>query len=304
MDFFIDKHEPALYVTTKRNGSTLLSEISTVSDNLQRVETPEFVNTITRDRKIPIYAPIRHPMIRFKSGLSVNLYNRSDFKFNVVDENSLNLFRQMLIYFDDCMGESGKLITIHPVRPFHLYDSHCDHWLGRLMIFSSLGFNLRPIKMNEFSEHLESRFSQGIEFVKKRERSSSFDTSSPHHELLWEVYKEVFIERIPDHIQVMIDNNQTYMTFDQWMKPEIEIFEMFLTYAGSDLHSASHKRLNDYIDRKIYYNDLYSPNAQATFSILENLEKYKVSNSRLDMLSFVYQVLKERIYRIHSLDGI
>lgn len=301
MDFFIDKNEPAMYITTKRNGSTLLSEISTVVDNFERIQIPEFVNTVARNRSIPIYAPIRDPLVRFKSGLFVNLHNRSDFKFNNVDENALHLFRYMLVYFDNCTGETGKLVSTYPVRPFHLYDSHCDHWLGGLMILSALGFKLKPIRMNNLSKHLEYRFRQGIDFINNRERPSSFDKSKPDYEQLWEVYKEVFIERTPDHIQEMINNNQTFMTFDQWMKPEIDIFNMFLNYEGSELNSASHNCMNDYIDRQIYFNDLYSPNGQTVFALLEFLSNYKVANSKLDELSFIYQVVKDRTYKIHHL---
>jgi hypothetical protein len=302
MDFFIDKQEPALYVTTKRNGSTLMAEISSVSTHLQRIEIAELAEVLSKEKHIPIYSPIRDPLTRFKSGLSVNLFNRSDFKFNKVTDTSLELFKHMLIYFDDCIGESGKLLSTYPVRPFHLYDPHCDHWLGSLMLFGALGFNLQVVPMNKFSQHLESRFPQGVEFIKNRERPDSFNNTKEDYEKLWEIYKEVFIERVPDHIQCMKENNEKIITFNEWMNPEIDIFNMLMQNKETAMHQLSNHYLDLFLDKKIYFNDLYSPNIQDMSIVLEELAEHKLLTRRLYKILALYRDVKNYTYKVHSLD--
>lgn len=286
MDFFIDNKEQNLYVTTKRNGSTLLSEISTKADNLVQIDLTTFANILADNKSVKIYAPIRDPNTRFKSGLAVNLYNRSNGVINIINDEVLMLFKHMITYFDNSIVESGKLLSIYPVRPFHLYDPHCDHWLGTLMIFSSLNYDLVPIPMNMFSSHLMDRFPEGIDYIKNRERQDSFDQAKPEYERLWDVYKEV------------ID----VASFDKWMSPELEIFNMLMSHTGTELNDRSFNCLNDLLDRKIYFNDLYSPNMQTMFTIVQELSSRKLTTDRLDQFLALYQTIKDRSYKVLTIE--
>lgn len=290
MDFFIDTCDQNLYITTKRNGSTLLSEISSVSSRLRSVDLQEAIGLLNKNTKI--YAPIRDPITRFKSGLSVNLYNRTSNQFNIIDDTAVNLYKQMLIYFDNSIVETGKLISIYPSRPYHLYDPHCDHWLGTLLLFSGLGFNLEPVPMNKLSEHLLQRFPEGSDYIKKRERTDSFNKTKPDYEKLYETYKEIFIDK------TLSDT----MTFDQWMHVELEIFDLLMSYTDKELNEQSFLLLNSILDRKVYYNDLYSPNTHTMFIILQELSQKNLTTEKLDNFLAHYQTIRDRSYKVYNMD--
>lgn len=291
MNLFLDTNENSLYVTTKRNGSTLMTEISTVAPNLQSINLETFADLLVTDKNIKIYAPVRDPIVRFKSGLAVNLYNRSG-HLNVIDNTTLNLYKHMLMYFDNGIIEPGKLLTVYPNRPFHLYDSHCDHWLGTLMLLPCLGSNLVVIPMNKFSEHLKHKFSEGTEFISNRERPDSFNNTKPDYEKLWEVYKKVFVD-------VKLENTLSY---EQWMEPEIKIFKILTAYKDDMLKIKSELLFNDLLDRKLYFNDLYSPNTHTMFTIINELSSRGLTTEKLDNFLAHYQTIRDRAYKVYTIE--
>lgn len=286
MDYFLDNREQAIYVTTKRNGSTLLSEICSISENLESIELATLTNILAKNKNIKIYAPIRDPYTRFKSGLSVNLYNRSNGVYDKIDDESLTLFKHMITYFNVSVLDTGKLLSVYPSIPFHLYDLHCDHWLGTLMIFSSLNYDLVTIPMYEFSKHLLDRFPESIDYIKNRERTGSFDSPKIEYEKLYEVYKEVIDMTL----------------FEQWMNPEVEIFNILMSYTGTELNDRSADCLNKLLNKKIYFNDLYSPNTHTMFTIVQELSSRGLSTNRLDQFLELYQTIKDRSYKVYTIE--
>jgi len=146
--------------------------------------------------------------------------------------------------------------------------------------------------MNKFSEHLKHRFSQGIEFISKHERPDSFNISKPDYEKLWEIYKKVFVD-------VKLENTLSY---EQWMEPETKIFKILTAYKDDMLKIKSQLFLNDLLDRKRYFNDLYSPNTHTMFSIINELSSRGLTTEKLDNFLAHYQTIRDRSYKVYSMD--
>ena len=146
--------------------------------------------------------------------------------------------------------------------------------------------------MNKFSEHLKHRFSEGTEFISKRERPDSFNNTKPDYEKLWEIYRKVFVD-------VKLENTLSY---EQWMEPEIKIFKILTAYKDDMLKIKSQLFFNDLLDRKLYFNDLYSPNTHKMFTVVNELSSRGLTTEKLDNFLAHYQTIRDRSYKVYNMD--
>lgn len=294
MFILLDTRVNSFYVTVNRNGSTLLSEIhERHRRSTRRIQADILIKHLEATPETSIYVPYRDPLVRFKSGLVVNLYNKTVFNQDFPDqemiEKSLRHFKTILDYFDKTFGNMENVIGQCFHRPYHLFDQHTDHWLGLPLILCVYGYNVNPIKMSDFSALLRANFTNIDDLISKRERSNSYDTSKPQDEKIFQIYKEIFNnepsyqDRIGLHLR---------KTFDQWMAPELEIFRYLQTYAGTpNQNFAAHRLANKFFNDKTYFNDPYSVNHSAMLSLVKEIHKHRSVNSRFKFLIDNYKMI-------------
>lgn len=277
MIFYHDTKENSLYLTTLKNGSTLLGEISDRNKHLRYVE-PDEATSIAHSGSI-IYTPFRHPFPRFVSGLSVNFFNQTDgfedvgITNNFLNEDSVRTYKNLIRYLDRTTVTLGNMHGSYYFRPYHLYDLHLDHWLYVPMTLLLYNFNVKFIPLFEFTNHVKEKFSNINDLVSVRERKNSFDKINKEYTSLWEAYKSIMIENPPGGIKV---KNTNHISFDEWMKPEIEIFNLLNTHLNTpNLNFAAHKAFNRISMQGDYFVDVWSPRITNLYYMLKDIHRYK-----------------------------
>jgi len=296
----VDKKNKAVYMTGLRNGSTLMDEIKDIAgpDRMFIHQYPEdLIKLITDDRSYKIYMPFRHPMVRFKSALTVNMHNRCGFDISYIENpEHYGIYKGMLKYLDNSVGNDHNIFNLAYHRPYHLYDTHTDHLLYKPLIYLAYGFDVHLIPFNEFSDHLYKNFPEASEVIKKRGRKDSFDKSIPAHERAWDVYKEVFIDGKPDFFKDKLPGADSF-TFDSWMKPELEIFNLFVeNYKKlNQLKTKCRGLIKHFVETKQYFNDPYSPRTMEMGSLIPIIETFNKPNRDLHNYVQSYIGLRNRI---------
>lgn len=288
----VDKKNKAVYMTGLRNGSTLMDEIQhrVGSDRLEYFQWPEdVVEMMTKDRSYKIYMPFRHPMVRFKSALTVNMHNRCGFDVSsnlFPNSEDYKLYKGMLTYLDSSIGNDHNLFNTLYSRPFHLFDTHTDHLLYKPLIYLAYGYDLHLIPFYDFSNHLYKNFPEAKDIIERRGRSDSFDVSQPKHEKVWNIYKEVFIDKTPEFFQYK-PKGEELKTFDLWMKPELEIFNLFVeNYLRlNQLKTKCRGLIKHFVETKQYFNDPYSPKTMELGTIIPIIETFVKPNR--DLYNFI-----------------
>lgn len=303
----VDRKNKAVYMTGLRNGSTLMEEIKDLvgPDRLFRHQYPEdLIRMLTEDRSYKIYMPFRDPMVRFKSALAVNMHNRCGFdtedtSYKVQDETFV-MYKKMLKYLDQSIGNDHNIFNLTYYRPYHLFDIHTDHVLFKPLIYLAYGYDVHMIPFNKFSEHLYERFPEATDIIKKRGRPDSFNTSMFPHELVWNAYKEVFVDNEPDFFKYKIPDVR-FQTFDLWMKPETEIFEMFIeNYKNVNLMKTKCRGLiRKFIETRQYFNDPYSPKFAELGSLLPVIETFNKPNRDLQNYIQNYVIIRNQLRSLH-----
>jgi hypothetical protein len=305
----VDKKNKAVYMTGLRNGSTLMDEIKEIvgPNRLFRHEFPEdLIKLISNDRSYKIYMPFRNPMIRFKSGLTVNMYNRCGFDTSIIEANVeypeyYILYKGMLRYLDNSYANDHNIFHLNYYRPYHLFDTHIDHLLYKPLIYLAYGFDVHMIPLNKFSDHLYKYFPEAISKIYERGRPDSFDKSSPLHEKVWDVYKEIFVDNDPEFYKYKYPEDRT-LTFNLWMKPELEIFNLFLeNYTNVNLlKTKSRALINHFIKTKQYFKDPYSPKTMEIGTTVPMLEVYNKPNKDLHDYVQSYIGIRDRMTDMHQ----
>jgi len=307
----VDRKRKSVYMTGLRNGSTLMEEIKDLvgPDRLYRHQYHEdLVRLISEDRAYKIYMPFRDPMIRFKSGLTVNMYNRCGFdtedgSFKAQD-STYAIYKQLLTYLDNTAGNDHAIFDLTRCRPYHLYDTHTDHLLYQPLIYLAYGFDVQLIPFNNFSEHLLQQFPEAKDIIVKRGRPNSFNTSLKEHELAWNIYKEIFIDNEPDFYK---SNDQVkFQTFNLWMKPEIEIFNLFMeNYQQINmLKTRCRGLIIDFTKNTQYFNDPYSPKFMRLGSLLPMIERFNKLNPQLQNFSQNYSGITNHILALDKFTDV
>lgn len=294
----VDRKNKAVYMTGLRNGSTLMEEIKDQvgPDRLFRHQYHEdLIRLISEDRSYKIYMPFRDPMVRFKSALTVNMYNRCGLD-SINYPDYYKFYKGMLKYLDHSVGNDHNIFNLSYHRPYHLFDTHTDHILYKPLIYLAYGFDVHMIPFNKFSEHLLERFPEAEAVIKKRGRTNSFDTSMPEHERVWEIYKEVFLDNEPIFYKDKVPDATTF-TFDLWMKPELEIFELLIeNYQNVNIIKTKCRGLiKHFVKTNQYFTDPYSPKLMEIGELVPMIESINHVNHDLSGIIRHYITISDNL---------
>lgn len=264
------------YFPFNRNGSTLIYDISHNVNYLHEKNLDEALAILEENKNLPIYIPYRDPIVRFKSGLSVNFLRECGDEtpdFTDVTKSAYHKYKIVLMtlrnYFQEHMSHHllGKFIL-----PFHLADVHIDHCLWRPLTLLVHGYNVKLIPMNELSSHLHKKFPTQINLIKSRERKNSFNTVRKDTDELWDIYKEVFID-IPKYRDKF---GMQFVDWHIWMRDEQYIFEQFQLYRDSpNLNYAAQKIVTNLIEKKAYFSDTNSSMLPQLMFMLDEIRKHR-----------------------------
>lgn len=275
MIYYDNKHNE-FYFPFNRNGSTLIFDISNTVNYLKEKELPEALALIERDKNIPIYVPFRDPIVRFKSGLSVNFLRECEEESGNKNITSVPPKDKYKIVLNTLKNLYLNHISHHLlskfIMPFHLNDVHLDHCLWRPLILLANGYNVKLIPMNKLSDHLHSRFPTTLNLIKERERKNSFNVVRRDTEGLWDIYKEIFIDIPMYKDKFNMQNINWYL----WMRDEQTIFDQFCLYQDSpNLNFVSGKMILTLLQGKAYFSDTNSVMLPSLMFMLEEIKKHR-----------------------------
>lgn len=236
MNFYFDTNNNNFYCVSNRNGSTILKEISAAYPSLKVVADDEIFEILKQDFSRPIYIPFRDPVVRFRSGLSVNFFNRTGTVLDQADEKELESYAQSIKYLRSALHYTGTYYSSYPNEFYHLFDSHIDHWLWVAMIIGVYNYNVKLLPMYDLSKHLMTAFPKASSLIKSRSRTDSFDKSKVVYEKIWGYYKSVMIDdvELKDYQpQAYLKKPEISYTFDNWMRFESELFTNYKNFHAS-----------------------------------------------------------------------
>jgi len=258
--YYYKPDEDAYYITTTKNGSTLLHEIAETDNRLKPIDLHSCLASAHKNDSV-IRIPFRNPKPRFISGLSVNLFNNTNGRFavdlqgatatftlSVHYNNFVNFFKNSINNLNSFAP--GKIIS----PPYHLFDSHLDHWLCIPLLLILCDYKVELIPMHDFTNHLTERFPDCASIVKARERKNSFDVVNGELLPLWEAYKHV-----------MIDTSTYSYSWEEWMSPELEIFNVLSSNYDKDTVKSTFEKL---WNQQIYFNEPFSPRCNNMYNFL------------------------------------
>lgn len=263
MNFYFDTKNNNFYCVSNRNGSTILKEISDKYPSLKLVADDEIFEILKQDFSRPIYIPFRDPVVRFRSGLSVNFFNRTGIVLDQADEKELESYAQSIKYLRSSLHYTGTYYSSYPNEFYHLFDSHIDHWLWVAMIIGAYNYNVKLIPMYNLSNHLMTAFPQASPLIKSRSRSDSFDKSKSDYDKIWEYYKSVMITNVElknYQPQSYLKNPEISYTFDNWMRFESELFINYKNFhANLNLRNLFVRLSKKAFEDPFYLTDSLSP---------------------------------------------
>lgn len=280
MQFYFNSVEKNFYITSNRNGSTLLKEISEQYDNLQEYSYAQVFSLLSDDPSIPLYVPFREPMVRFKSGLSVNLYNTVNYKLDHNTDEVLKNYSQFLKYFRARYTDTGSHLSATPNEKYHLYDGHLDHWLWSSMILGAYGYNIKLVPMYNFSGLLLQQFPKALKIINFRDRNNSFDQSTPLYEKIWESYKKGMVDDADINTywpKQYLKSPEILYSFDNWMGFEKKLFTYYKDNYMQDDNKKLFLRLSLWaFEDPFYFTDAHSPRIQTICRfLLPVIHQYK-----------------------------
>jgi len=303
MNFYYDQIKGELYLTSNRNGSTILSEVAGEYKNLSTVPLPTVFEYLESDPTTPIYCAFRDPYVRFVSGLEVQFFNIT----GIIMPNSppktsseiehlktiIDQYKVMLRYVVTNSQTTGTFYE-YPRMPYHLYDTHLDHWLWPSVFLGAYGYNVKLVPMHDFSKLLLENFPQAEYLIKKRERPDSFDRVKQSCIPLMDAYKEIMIEQFEWNPAHQRRNPDMLVTWDKWMNVEQEIFINYKLNHNLSKPTDMYKNLLDKIlNDPFYVSDIESPKCMAMNSLIENIPDAKIRNNRIKRMTDSFHKAKQ-----------
>ncbi len=276
---YFDPKEKSLYFPSNRNGSSLIDNICHSYNLLQELSTYDALALANDDPNIKIYIPFRDPIVRFKSGLNVNFFrmapkNILKSRASVREWLPTSYGRQYASHITYLRDLYSKLIEpvydpYSEICPYHLYDVHLDHSLYRPLILLLHDYNVQLIPMNKLSEHLAARFIEATPIIGAN-RANTFSANNEVSELLWKMYKEIFVDTIE------IPQNQKQITWKLWMDQEVHIFKSFCTYMDTpNMTYCANKLLKNIYKNGFYFSDRNSMVYKGTSFLLNEIQQHK-----------------------------
>lgn len=276
MDFYYKADRNVAFVTTTKNGSTLMSNLSKADSSLSYLDIDEAIRVIIQN-KTKIYSPFRHPYPRLISGLEVNFFKNTDFFDGIErgpdfpDKKACELYRNFVRYIDRAMYTPGTSIGSYYYRPYHLFDQHLDHWLIIPLVLVLYNLDVEMIPMHQLSDHLFQLFPNCEEHIRKSERKGSFDQPKEHLMPLWNAYKTV-MNNPPTKVDPAM---MEFISFEKWLEPEIRVFNLFNTkLTNTTLHYEANKIFQKVAQNGDYFYDLWSHRNQQIYKVIRILHEY------------------------------
>jgi hypothetical protein len=294
MNFYYDQNKNELYLTSNRNGSTILLEIAGVCENLTSISLSKALEYLKSDPDAPIHCAFRDPYVRFASGLEVQFFNVTGIVMPPPPKNYSEIaylktiigqYKTMLRYVVTNSQTTSSFY--HYLRlPYHLYDTHLDHWLWPSVFFGAYGYNVKLVPMYDFSKLLLENFPKAKSLIKKRERLTSFDTVKQSCIPLMDAFREIMIDNFEWSAGHENGNPDMLITWDKWMNVEQEIF---LTYKSNHHLFKPIKMYNKLLDKMIndpfYISDIESPKCAAMNLLVDSIHDFKPHNFRLKKMT-------------------
>lgn len=271
--FYIDKEHNIAWLTSFRNGSTMLENIASLNSNLliYKFADIKLHNYLKENPNAPIYTVFRDPEVRFRSGLKAVFHKISNGSDNY---NSLLNYIKNVIERSMPFRDFGRMNAVNH-RIFYLFDSHLDHTLWAPMTLATYGHNIKLIPMNEYSGYLNCYYPKEYSAKSNNIRSDSFDTSTAAQNALWDSYKEIMF------------NNNELTAFDQWMSVEKQIFEMYKNnYKQDNIKEISKELMQIAINDPLYFTDIYSTRVDLINRLLEKLHMDDTETSKYPLYEY------------------
>ena len=276
---YFDPKEKSLYFPSNRNGSSLIDNICHSYNLLQELSLYDALAIANEDPNIKIYIPFRDPIVRFKSGLTVNFFRMAP--ENILESGSSirellptsysSQYASHITYLRDLYSKNIEPVydPYFEICPYHLYDVHLDHSLYRPLILLLHDYNVQLVPMNKLSEHLAERFVEATPILGVN-RANTFSANNEISKLLWEIYKEIFV----DTIEIL--QNQKQITWKLWMDQEVHIFKTFCTYIDTpNMTYCANKLLKNIYKNGFYFSDRNSMVYKGTSSLLNEIQQHK-----------------------------
>jgi len=260
-----------------------------------------------KDKKdTPIYITYREPITRFKSGLEI-VYNKflgEKERYNL-SKKHIELFVQQISYLDNVVSMfipqvSGFPRGVHQ-RPYHLFDSHIDHSLWRPLLLLAYGYDVRMIPLNEYTDHLLTYYPENKKIIlqdRKNRPSRSFDSNRNIALTLWDSYKQVFIDDEFSHLEnwkiqyIKKDWFSKYISWDEWMNPEIQIFNALHKFKEkSNLNLVCKNLLKKLLREKVYFANPFNLSVVHATSLLKLIRD--VHDTSLETIPEVNSFIKD-----------
>lgn len=308
MDTIYNHNLKFFYFTSTRNGSSVVKDIATMYPELEEVNTGRAFSILAAEPNTPIYVPFRDPEVRFKSGLTVNLYRDLHNNPGLIEKSPTQLiadgygsvYKNKLEYLDNVISSGTPYMSAASRgflrRPFHLLDDHLDHSFRIPFTLILYGYNIKLISLEDFSLHLKPLYPNATHLIERRERSKSSTTNVPDVYPLWSIYKSIFIDRKHVSGTNNMDANDGYsiktLTWERWMAPEKKIYKILRQYKDSDnLKEMCFRTFKEIINDKVYFTETFSP----SFNKLATMINF-IHNCKEPITEFFYM-----LQEIHNL---
>lgn len=276
---YFDSKEKALYFPSNRNGSSLIDKICHSYNLLQELSLYDALALVNEDPNIKIYIPFRDPIVRFKSGLTVNFYRMASESIledrtpiqNLLYTSYGEQYASHITYLRDLYSKEIEPVyePYFAICPYHLYDVHLDHSLYSPLILLLHDYNVQLIPMNKLSEHLAARFIEATSILDV-ERANTFSANNQISKSLWEIYKKIFVDTIE------IPQDQKQITWKLWMDQEVHIFKTLCTYIDTpNMTYCANKLLKNIYKKGFYFSDRNSMVYKGTSFLLNEIQLHK-----------------------------
>jgi|688.fasta_scaffold02953_15 hypothetical protein len=287
------------YYPIFRCGSSILRDISSQYDELVEYHDDEGFKLIDLNRECPIYVIYRDPETRFKSGLQITITRflpcdippQSRYVDQFLDEGHDVSFENAMGFLDNVITTDipkvsgswqGKIM-----RPFHLYDSHIDHMLWKILILKAYDYNVVPLPINKYDSHLAPLYPKAYnDILKSHDRPETFKHNNKRALRLWDIYKKVFIE----NKYFQNKTQRPHISFKEWMDEERKVFATIEKFkSAATFKFACDKMITKLFANKIYFEDMYSPSLERIHELLDILHRHKKPLKQFELFHKTYR---------------
>lgn len=220
-----DSDKNILFVQKHRCGTSLLHDIAH-SGKYQALKRYSYEQLFEQHQthalspdNLKVVTVFRHPVRNFLSALNM-----------VFDNNTLEFCQHD--HFDPNM--------------FHLGDWHPQHDLMQTLVLGAAGYDIEFVKLSDYSEFLLAEYPQCRAIIDHNHRDNSFD---PEHTDLKQIEMWLKYEQYINSDQF---NCEFYKSWQDWMEPELMMFEYYKKCMDIDVYYDAEDRTDLYLQALDY----------------------------------------------------